>query len=58
MSCNCNISPYYVYAPTGDVVTGNLSIVKKTHVRKLLMKGPAYREQSRAKNEELCIGAV
>ena len=60
MSCKCSTSPF-VYTPAGHVVTGNLNIVKNKHVRKLLMQGPTYREQSNINwntNEELCIDAV
>ena len=42
-TCNCNTSKYrdqYV----GHVVTGNLGIVKNRKLRKLLHKGPSYRE--------------
>ena len=45
MSCKCITSPF-VNTLAGHVVTGNLNIVKNKHVRKLLMKGPTYREQS------------
>ena len=42
-------------------MTGDLNIVKDRQVRKLLIKGPTYREQNNInwkKNEELCIEAV
>ena len=61
MSCKCSTSPF-VYTPAGHVVTGNLNIVKNKHVRKLLMKGPTYREQSNIKMRSFlsllleCIG--
>ena len=45
MSCNCSTS--YIYAPAGHIVTGNLGIIKDKHVRKLLTKGPTYREQNK-----------
>ena len=57
MKCNCSVSPYR-YTPAGHVVTGNLN---NRHVRKLLMKGPKYREQNNInwrKNEELCFKAI
>ena len=47
MSCNCYSSTSsYIYAPAGHIVTGNLGIIKDKHVRKLLTKGPTYREQN------------
>ena len=58
--CNCSLSPY-IYKPVGHVVTGNLNIVSNRHVRRLLMKGPKYREQNDinwSKNEELCFKAI
>ena len=60
LSCKCNTSPY-VYTPAGHVVTGNLNIIRNRHVRKLLSKGPTYREQNDInwkKNEELCVEAI
>ena len=60
MSCNCSTSPY-TYAPAGHIVTGNLGIVKNKHVRKLLTKGPTYREQNNInwnRNEEICLEAI
>ena len=45
MSCNCSASPY-IYAPPGHIVNRNLGIIKDKHVRKLLTKGPMYREQN------------
>ena len=45
VSCSCNNSSYK-YEPAGHVVTGNLCIIKNRHLRKLLLKGPSYREQS------------
>ena len=59
-SCQCNGSPY-IYVPAGHVVTGNLNIVKNRHIRKLLMKGPSYREQRNInwnKVEILCMEAI
>jgi hypothetical protein len=45
MSCECASSPF-LYKPAGHVVTGNLNIIKNRHIRKLLVKGPSYREQN------------
>ena len=45
MSYDCHSSPY-LYVPVGHVVTGNLRIITNKHIRKLLVKGPSYREQN------------
>ena len=45
MTCECSSSPY-VYGPAGHVITGNLCIIGNTHIRRLLIKGPSYREQN------------
>ena len=34
------------YEPVGHVLTGNLGIVENRKLRKLLSKGPSYREQN------------
>ena len=60
MPCNCSTSPY-IYAPAGHIVTGNFGIIKDKHVRKLLTKGPTYREQNNInwnRNEEICLEAI
>ena len=44
MTCSCGNSSY-MYAPAGHVVTGNLKNITD-YARKLLMKGPSYREQN------------
>ena len=47
--------------PAGHVVTGDLRIVTDRHIRKLLMKGPQFREQNNInwnKNKRLCKEAV
>ena len=45
MTCSCSSSPS-IYAPAGHVVTGNLKIITDYALRKLIMKGPSYREQN------------
>ena len=45
MTYSCSSSPY-TYAPAGHVVTGNLKIITDYALRKLIMKGPSYREQN------------
>ena len=45
LSCDCHVSDYR-YEPVGHVVTGNLGIVGNRKLRKLLSKGPSYREQN------------
>ena len=60
MSCDCATSPY-IYTPVKHIVTGNLNIITNKRVRKLLTKGPAYREQNNVnwnKIEEICIEAI
>ena len=53
MSCNCSASPYN-YVPAGHIMTGDLNIVKDRQVRKLLIKGPAYREQNNGRRMRSC----
>ena len=60
MTCDCAHSKYN-YIPAGHVVTGDLRIVTDRHIRKLLMKGPQFREQNNInwnKNKSLCMEAV
>ena len=45
MSCNCGNS-IYMDKGIGHVLTGNLSIIKDRELRKLIEKGPSYREQN------------
>ena len=45
LSCDCHVSDFR-YEPVGHVVTGNLGIVGNRKLRKLLSKGPSYREQN------------
>ena len=44
-SCNCHMSDFR-YEPVGHVATGNLGIIENRKLRKLLSKGPSYREQN------------
>ena len=44
-SCDCHVSDFK-YEPAGHVVTGNLGIVENRKLRKLISKGPSYREQN------------
>ena len=44
LSCSCHDSLFRC-DPVGHVVTGNLRIVENRKLRKLLSKGPSYREQ-------------
>ena len=60
MTCNCD-SSRYTYAPAGHVVTGDLSIIADYILRKLITKGPSYREQNNINwnlNMKLCREAV
>lgn len=43
LSCDCHVSNFR-YEPVGHVVTRNLGIVENRKLRKLLNKGPSYRE--------------
>ena len=43
--CNCQSSTFR-YEPYGHVITGDLRIVKNRKLRRLLEKGPKYREQN------------
>ena len=44
-SCDCESSAFR-YEPHGHVITGDLRIVKSRKLRRLLEKGPKYREQN------------
>ena len=44
-SCDCDSSTFR-YEPHGHVITGDLRIVRNRKLRRLLEKGPQYREQS------------
>ena len=44
-SCDC-ASSTFCYEPHGHVITGDLRIVKNRKLRRLLEKGPKYREQN------------
>ena len=45
LSCSCNRSTF-ACQPSGHVITGNLGIIENRKLRKLLSKGPSYREQN------------
>ena len=44
-SCDCQSSTFR-YEPHGHVITGDLRIVRNRKLRRLLEKGPKYREQN------------
>ena len=44
-SCDCESSTFR-YAPNGHVITGDLRIVRNRTLKRLLEKGPKYREQN------------
>ena len=44
-SCDCESSPFR-YEPHGHVITGDLRIVRNRTLRRLLEKGPKYREKN------------
>jgi len=59
-SCDCESSPF-CYEPHGHVITGDLRIVKNRNLRRLLKKGPKYREQNTVNwklNEKILLKAV
>ena len=59
-SCDCESSAFR-YEPHGHVLTGNLCIVKNRKLRRLLEKGPKYREQNTIDwklNKKILIMAV
>ena len=43
LPCSCSGSKF-LYAPCGNIVTGDLNIVRNDKLRDLLRKGPKYRE--------------
>ena len=43
--CSCNQSPF-LYQPSGHVITGDLRIISNRKLRKLISKGPNFREQN------------
>ena len=43
LSCSCSVSKF-LYAPCGQIVTGDLNIVRNEKLRDLLRKGPKCRE--------------
>jgi hypothetical protein len=45
-SCDC-VGSKYLYKPVGHIVTGDLSIIKDSKLRKLVSKGPKYRLPSK-----------
>ena len=45
LSYDCHVSDFR-YEPAGYVVTRNLGIIGNRKLRKLLSKGPSYREQN------------
>ena len=54
-------SSLFRYEPHGHVIAGDLRIVKNRNLRRLLEKGPKYREQNTVNwklNEEILIKAV
>ena len=44
-SCDCKSSTF-CYEPRGHIITGDLRIVKNRKLRRLLSKGPKYREEN------------
>ena len=55
MSCDCHSSLFFLYVPVGHVV------LRIKHIRKLLVKGPSYREQNDinwSKIEAILVDAV
>ena len=60
MTCNCSSSEFK-YIPTGHVITGNLDIIKDKSLRKLIQKGPSFREQNNINwdlNAKICREAI
>ena len=60
MSCNCKNS-IYIDKDIGHVLTGNFNIIKDRKLRKLIQKGPSYREQNNINwntNLKNCIKAI
>ena len=59
-SCDCQSSTFR-YEPHGHVITGDLRIVRNRKLRRLLEKGPKYREQNNIDwhlNKEILTKAV
>ena len=59
-SCPCHDSPY-VSNHHGHVITGDLSIIPNDALRKLIAKGPKYREQGKiawGKDKKIIMDAV
>ena len=59
-SCDCKSSTF-CYEPHGHIITGDLRIVKNRKLRRLLSKGPKYREENtidRDLNRTILITAV
>ena len=50
--CSCNQSPF-LYQPSRHVITGDLRIISNKKLRKLISKGPNFREQNNI-NWDLC----
>ena len=44
--CECDMNPNFIHPNVGHIVTGNLDIVKNQQLRKLLIRGPKFREQN------------
>ena len=58
-TCNCSSSAY-LNQPLGHVVTGDLSIITNKKLRRLIKKGPNFREQNNLWDLclKLCMGEV
>ena len=59
-SCDCKSSTF-CYEPHGHIITGDLHIVKNRKLRRLLSKGPKYREENTTDwdlNKNILITAV
>ena len=59
-SCDCKSSTF-CYEPHGHIITGDLRIVKNRKLRRLLSKGPKYREENTIDwdlNKNILITAV
>ena len=59
-SCPCHNSPY-VSGHHGHIITGNLSIIPNDALRKLISKGPKYREQNKiawGKDKKIIMDSV
>ena len=60
MKCECSSSKF-CYSPAGHFGTGDLKLIEDIKLRKLIAKGPNYREQNNINwnvNSELCKEAV